>query len=77
MAYCRFGSSDAYVYATMLEGRQAWHCCGCSINEDALFYSRRVMVAHLKKHVSIGEKIPQWTFDRFAREIEEHEQDPE
>ena len=78
MSYCRFleGVSDVYVFGTMWKGSEAWSCCGCTlIDEDwgreNVCSTPEEMIAHLKKHISVGDKVPQCAFDRLKSDCKD------
>jgi hypothetical protein len=62
----------------MWKGSEAWSCCGCGlIDEDwelpmlgreNVCSTPEEMIAHLKKHISVGDKVPQCAFDRLEVE---------
>lgn len=77
MAYCRFISSDAYIYDHVYEGLV---CEVCSIvildNKDEFprftaGKDRNSMLAHIADHRTAGDFIPDYVDERLRREIEE------
>ena len=72
MSYCRANGIESDVYVVGTEspetGRPGWWCCGCDF-EDNFFETREGMVEHLHQHRKEGDKVPERTFERFAREI--------
>jgi len=72
MSYCRANGidSDVYVIATAhaTAEKDGWWCCGCD-SEDNFFTTREGMVEHLLQHRKKGDKVPERTFERLAREI--------
>lgn len=66
MSYCRANGVDSDVYVIGTGSR--WWCCGCDF-EDNFFETREEMVEHLRQHRKEGDKVPERTFERFAKEI--------
>lgn len=70
MAYARFGKdSDVYV---MCSGEE-WVCVSCLLIGASPFVcvSLLSLNQHLLDHVIAGHKVPQHTFERVYREIQD------
>lgn len=71
MSYARMGNdSDVYVLA-ISEGLT---CMACRLlGDDLASYNgdEKQMLRHLTQHRKNGHKVPQRTFDRIMREMEE------
>jgi len=81
MSYCRFleGVSDVYVFGTIWKGSEAWSCCGCTLIDEEwgrenVCSTPEEMIAHLKKHISVGDKVPQCAFDRLKSDMIDEDQ---
>jgi hypothetical protein len=75
MSYARMGwHSDVYVFMHV----GGWlECCMCHLVKDQEEISFRAfdtetMIAHLKKHVSLKEKVPSDIFDRLIYDDKEN-----
>jgi hypothetical protein len=78
MSYARFGwdGSDVYVFE---HAGGFIQCCGCLLTEPedgedlgfANFKTPREALAHLEKHVSAGNCVPERTFERMREEYKD------
>lgn len=77
MAYCRFISSDAYIYDNVYAGLVCEACSLTPMNSEDEFprftagKDRNSMLAHIADHRTAGDFIPDYVDERLRREIEE------
>jgi len=74
VSYCRVGDdSDVYLIRA-LAGKV--ECIACRLEGPRGFVakSERAMLAHLRKHLQAGQKVPQRAFDRLNLEAAERDQ---
>ena len=77
MSYCRFGKdSNVYLYPTF---GKTWVCCNCRLSTELIegigFHHSFALVslegvkAHLEAHLEAGHLVPDYAFERVAREM--------
>lgn len=77
MAYCRFISSDAYIYDNVYAGLVCEACSIVTLDDKDEFprftagKDRNAMLAHIANHRAAGDFIPNYVDERLRREIEE------
>ena len=70
MSYCRFCSSDAYIYGDASGG---YTCCACSLHKKA-FGSKKFktifgLLIHCFNHTLHKHSIPSYVYKRITKEI--------
>ena len=79
MSYARFGSdSDVYIFAMAIKKEGAIVCCECPFMKETdrnwpQFKGPATMIRHLNKHIKVGHKVPEHTFERLREEIKNGE----
>lgn len=71
MSYCRWTSSDIFLYQN---NNGSIVCCGCQLNSqdgDRLFNSRERAIAHVEAHIAYGDSVPDNVIERLLQEIAE------
>lgn len=73
MAYCRFASSDVYLFHHAANGIL---CMLCRLADDAdrmgwSTSSRQKAIRHLEEHREAGDEVPDHAFERLREEIGE------
>ena len=71
MSYCRWSTSDIYLYPNQEE--KCITCYQCQLDEEnptnINFFTREEAIAHVEKHLAFGDNIPEYVLERLKTEL--------
>jgi len=90
MAYCRWSDGDVYVYGDVNDRKGEIRCCSCELRFLAqpvggvfekpypsfIAAGPKEMIAHLKEHEAVGQRVPKYAFTRLRKEAQARAKKP-